>query len=215
MYYFNSNSVTMYQQTIFSHISTLLTKLDNYFKSEKKILLEKAFHKMQQKNYQEALQDLYLLEEKYRCTSYELYHNRGVAYYQLKDYQKALLEYEKARVSNPDSEESYIGKGVIYILQKNYKKALENYSKAIQANPYNTMNYTNQGFIYLQTKEYRLALQSFCQALVIYPCNALAYANRGAAYQALGESYQASKDWEKAKELGLEYPGEITSCLIF
>jgi formylglycine-generating enzyme required for sulfatase activity/tRNA A37 threonylcarbamoyladenosine biosynthesis protein TsaE len=63
------------------------------------------------------------------------YNNRGVAYYNLKEYQKALNDFNKAIELDCNFKSAYLNRGSSCFNMKDYKKAIEDYDKAILLDP--------------------------------------------------------------------------------
>jgi len=89
------------------------------------------------------------------CTNYlegealaRTHFNRGVAYRGLKDYKKAIEDYDKAIEINPQYAKAYNNRGVAYGKLKEYKKAIEDFDKAIKINPQYAAAYNNLGKAY-------------------------------------------------------------------
>ncbi len=60
------------------------------------------------------------------------YNNRGNVYADLKDYQKAISDYNEAIRLNPEYADAYYNRGVAYNLQGNSRSALESFRKAAE-----------------------------------------------------------------------------------
>ena len=59
----------------------------------------------------------------------------GIAYYQLKDYNKAIIEFNKAKLIDPNKPELYLKKGHALYNQKKYLESLEIYGEGLIINP--------------------------------------------------------------------------------
>lgn len=97
-----------------------------------------------------------------------LYRYRAFAYYQLKDYEKAFIDINKALKINPEYDRAHDTKGRIQYDTGDYKGALASFSKAISlASKFKARFYTNRGRIYRLQGEYENAIADFNQALSI------------------------------------------------
>ena len=65
----------------------------------------------------------------------EIFRTIAKIYYQTKDYDSALLTYDKLLKLKPNDEEAQYMKGVIYITSKNYQKAIDHLEHKIEINP--------------------------------------------------------------------------------
>lgn len=132
------------------------------------------------------------------------YNNRGWAYDNLKDYGKALENYNKAIELNPNYKWAYNNRGNTYREQKKYKQALADLDKAIEIDPNLAMAYANRGWTYDDMGKPDEALENYNKAIELNPNDGLYYRNRGRCYRKLGKLKEAQADLKKAKELG--YP---------
>ena len=72
------------------------------------------------------------------------YTNRGVAYNDLKQYERAISDYNKAIELNPNFALAYNNRGWAYYCLKKYQQALKDFDKAIELNPNNTQAKNNR-----------------------------------------------------------------------
>ncbi|HEX6107778.1 MAG TPA: tetratricopeptide repeat protein [Ktedonobacteraceae bacterium] len=66
--------------------------------------------------------------------SHSLY-NRGLTYYDLKEYPKAITDYDRATQLNPQYTAAYHNRGVAYYGLKEYQKEIADYDRALQLDP--------------------------------------------------------------------------------
>lgn len=85
---------------------------------------------------------------------YPLEVRTGNAYHELKNYQLALREMEKALKYNPYSATIYTNMGTIYTDMKLYMKAIECYEKALRINPAYDIALKNLAVNYFETGNY-------------------------------------------------------------
>ena len=78
----------------------------------------------------------------------ETYYNRGVDYYNQKQYESAIQCYTKAIELNPNFAMAYNNRGAVYNELKQYERAIQDYDKAIELNPNLATAYTNCGTAY-------------------------------------------------------------------
>jgi tetratricopeptide (TPR) repeat protein len=96
-----------------------------------------------------------------------IYVNRGSAYKNLKQYDKAINDYNKAIELNPADADAYYDRGIIYYYLKQYNKAINDYSKAIELKPNFAYAYNNRGFTYLWLGKCEKAKSDFDKAIEI------------------------------------------------
>lgn len=130
-----------------------------------------------------------------------VYNNRGIAYYFLKEYNKAISDYGKAIEINPEFEIAYNNRGSAYRNLEEYYKAILDYSKAIEINSIYSNAYHNRGIVYLNLKEYNNAIFDFSKTIEINPEYSTAYIYRGIVYEDLEEYNKAISDFSKAIEI--------------
>jgi tetratricopeptide (TPR) repeat protein len=132
------------------------------------------------------------------------HNNRGVAYYDIKEYEKAISDYNKEIELNPEFADAYYNRGIAYSDIKEYEKAISDYTKAIELNPEYADAYNNRGFAYGNIKEYEKAISDYDKAIELNPEYTKAYNNRGNAYNNLEVYVKAISDYNKAIELNPE-----------
>jgi tetratricopeptide (TPR) repeat protein len=76
---------------------------------------------------------LYL--EKIDSNDAAAYNNRGIAYRRLKQYERAIHDYNKAIELNPEFAGAYYNRGLAYYDLKQYEKEQEDYEKALEFDP--------------------------------------------------------------------------------
>ena len=119
-------------------------------------------------------QDLLSLEARYFAL--------GDLYYNNKNYDLALKEFNKALELNPRNDFTYTNLGQIYRDQRRYAESEKIFAEAIELNPKNDVAYAGLGHTYLRQKRFDLALESFNKALKIN-------VKAGSAHQGLGIIY--------------------------
>jgi tetratricopeptide (TPR) repeat protein len=83
---------------------------------------------------------------------WEIWHNKGLCFTYLKDYEEAIDCFERANdVQRHDA--SYLQLGKIYCLQEDFKAALKTYQEAVDFSPQNSEILTTLGLVYLRLGE--------------------------------------------------------------
>ncbi len=130
------------------------------------------------------------------------YHNRGLAYYELRQFSNALADYGRAIAISPRAATYYINRGNVYHNElKDYEKALADYTKAIDLEPDDAFAYNHRGNTYCALKQYNKALTDLNRAIALDARFALAYSNRGLVYYELKDYTHALSDYQHALQL--------------
>ena len=132
------------------------------------------------------------------------YNNRGNAYAELKQYENAIEDFNKAIEVNPKFAEAYNNRGPAYAELKQYGRAIEDYNRAIELNPKFAKAYNNRGIAYAKLKQHERVIEDFNKAIDINPKFAEAYNNRGLAYAELEQYGRAIEDFNKAIDINPE-----------
>ena len=98
---------------------------------------EKGNHLVQERKYQEAL-DCYTKAIELDKNDPILYSNRSAMYYNLNDFENALLDAEEAIYLKPDYAKAYLRKGNALENQYKYQEALDTYKIGLQKDKNNT-----------------------------------------------------------------------------
>ena len=131
---------------------------------------------------------------------------RGVAYFELKEYANALLDYEQAQKLQPDFYQPYYNRALLKTAQGDTDGAIKDYSEAIRFAPDTSRSvaadiYLNRGQLFAGTGNLTSALTDFQKAIELNPQNALAYFNRGSIHFQQDEYPVALTDFAKAVQL--------------
>ena len=65
----------------------------------------------------------------------QAYNNRGIAYAEKGDYDRAIQDYDKAIKLNLDFAEAYFNRGLAYAEKGDYDRAIQDYDKASELRP--------------------------------------------------------------------------------
>ncbi|HTP07332.1 MAG TPA: tetratricopeptide repeat protein, partial [Anaerolineae bacterium] len=91
-------------------------------------------------------------------TSAEDYNNRGLAYLNKGNYDRALTDLNEAIALNPQLAEAYKNRGDIYGQKGDYDRAIIDLDKAIALNPQSAEAYTDRGEAYINKGGYDRAI---------------------------------------------------------
>lgn len=106
------------------------------------------------------------------------YYNRGVAWHEKGDYDKAISTYTIAIKINPRLVDAYVNRGLAYAQGKGlYDRAISDSTKAIELNPWEALAYNNRGFAYKGKGQYDLAISDYTKTIILSPRDAWTYNN--------------------------------------
>jgi tetratricopeptide (TPR) repeat protein len=108
----------------------------------------------------------------------EAYNNRGNAYRDMKDYARAMQDYNKALSLDPELEQTYNNRGNIYYDQRNYQMAVRDYNTALSLKADYPLAYLNRGLAYRQLKNDDLACRDFAKACELGECDGIQWAQK-------------------------------------
>jgi tetratricopeptide (TPR) repeat protein len=113
---------------------------------------ERAFERMETKNWKGALED-YNKAIEIDSTNEEYVLNRGLVKEKLKDFAGAYEDYSKAIVFKPDYEKAWLNRGNLLSRQNKLKEAIEDYTIAIFYFSEFAAAYYNRGIAYHRLKQ--------------------------------------------------------------
>jgi len=135
----------------------------------------------------------------------ELYIWRGNTWYNKKDADQAIADYEKALEINGDYALAFYNRGFAWVVKKEYSKAIDDYRKAIDIAPHYASAYVIKASILRAMEKYSNAIADYDKAIEIAPDFANAYYNRGLAKKEQKTDLEGSKrDFEKYLELTVD-----------
>ena len=133
----------------------------------------------------------------------EAYYNRGVAYGEKGEFDRAIEDFNKVIALNPDSAEAYYNRGFAYNSKGAIDRAIVDYNTAIQLNPNYALAYYNRGNAYYEKQEFAQSITDYNKTIELKPKLAEAYYNRGEAWLHLSEWEKAKSDLMAAKSMGI------------
>jgi tetratricopeptide (TPR) repeat protein len=125
------------------------------------------------------------------------YVNRGVAYRQKGEFDKAIADYDHALKMNQKDTRAYYNRANAYFGKGELERALADYSRSIELTPTNANAYMNRGIVQRQRGEYDLAIADFNRVIQLNPSYEEAYYNRGGAFFDKGELEHAIADYSR------------------
>ncbi len=125
------------------------------------------------------------------------YNNRGQAFDKLKQYDKAIADYDMAIAVDPASDEALNNRGVTYQKMGMIDKALGDFNAALGLNPSFYQAYNNRAYAFGLTGDFDKAIADYDHALALNPSYFQAYNNRGLLYDRMGMSEKAIEDFNR------------------
>jgi tetratricopeptide (TPR) repeat protein len=125
------------------------------------------------------------------------YRNRGIAWYNKKEYDKAIADYTEAIRIDPKLEPPYFNRGLARYHKRDYDKAIADYNEAIRIDP-KAPAYFGRGAAWIRKKEYDKAIADYDETIRLDPKLGTAYLRRGIAWGHKGEYEKAIADCTEA-----------------
>jgi Flp pilus assembly protein TadD len=133
--------------------------------------------------------------------------NLGQRYQKEGEYEKAIVEFEKALALRPNFAAALNNLGICYGHLKRYPEAERSFQRAIEVNPKDIFAMNNLAVIYLRTGRFDDARRYAGKALEIEPRYASAHFTLGSVYATLGQLSFAEREFIAALEIE---PGNAT-----
>jgi tetratricopeptide (TPR) repeat protein/transglutaminase-like putative cysteine protease len=136
---------------------------------------------------------------------------RGNAYADKNDNQRAIADYSEALKLDPNNVYALDNRGHLYGMEGEFDKAKTDLDKAISLNAGDAYALFNRGTLWLDKHQYDRAIEDFNRAVAYKPDFALAYSNRCSAYARQKLFEQARQDCDKGVELD---PGDAATFAV-
>jgi tetratricopeptide (TPR) repeat protein len=137
-----------------------------------------------------------------------IYRRRGRGYMNLKEYQRAIVDFDRALEFAPNDVQAYLNKGLLHLGLKQYDKAITSLEHALELDPDNDAAYYYLGLVYRDLNENQQAIAKFDRIVELNPNSALVYRHRGWTYFLFEQYQQAIDDFDRALELA---PNDVRS----
>ena len=160
-----------------------------------------ASKKYKEKNYAASAVD-YTRAIELSPNSAVLYNNRGLAYFKIEKWDKALEDYNTCITLDKDFKQAYLNKGNLNLKKGEYEEALLNFDKVLQVDSLYTTVYIKKASALYQLSDYKEALVFYTKAIENASTDQYSYYNgRGTTYEMLGDYNKAISDYDKALSL--------------
>ena len=131
-------------------------------------------------------------------TVLENYVNRGMAFKQQGNTDRALAAFTKALQLDPNHLPAYFKRGNTYLDRADYDRAIADYTQALRLDPNNPSAYMNRGLAHAKKGNFDAVINDCSEAVRLDPKLAQAYSIRAAAYWERGERHRAIADYSLA-----------------
>jgi tetratricopeptide (TPR) repeat protein len=129
------------------------------------------------------------------------YNGLGLAYYNLRDYDRAIGEFEMAIALYPEYAVALNNMGNAFLREGIYDRAIDAQTRAIALESGNPIFRFNRGVSYDAMGQYDRAIEDYEKAVALDPSYADAYNNLGVVYHRKGQLPQAIEEYTKAVAL--------------
>jgi len=133
----------------------------------------------------------------------EAYFNRGLAYYNSKQYQSAMADYNRALAIDSSRADAWFNRALAKQKLKDLHGALSDLDHATDLQPNFEKAWHGKGVVLTKMEQYQNAISMYDLAIHYDPDYALAWYNRGIAKLNLKQNTDACHDFNRALKLGL------------
>ena len=135
----------------------------------------------------------------------------GYAQYEQGIHKEAIKTFSQIITLDPNNPEAYFLRAMSYQSIQWTELAIIDLKQSIVLNTNYAEAFQQLGYIYLVGQAPNLAIAAFDKAILLAPELAELYINRGSAQCMLGNRKKATQDYQKAREMGINY-AEYMNC---
>jgi len=138
----------------------------------------------------------------------DIHNGLGLAYRDLRVYEKSVVHFKKALVLRPRFPEAQNNLGTLYLVLKKWDLALDCFQGAVSDILYETPHfaYNNMGLAYYNKGDYQRAIENYRKALSSFPSYSLCYENLARAYEATNSFQAAIESYNRSIYYEPNYP---------
>jgi tetratricopeptide (TPR) repeat protein len=130
---------------------------------------------------------------------------RGQCYFQMGQYEKALVDFNSAIGIWPAKAHLYLFRGKSWCAMHQYVNGIDDFGKAIRLNPEEIGAFNNRGQTWVYIEEHDKAIADLDEAIRLGYDGADAFGSRGMAWNAKKEYRKAIADFDRAIQLDQGY----------
>ena len=133
------------------------------------------------------------------------YINRGIAYYDRGELDRALADYTSAIRLDPKNAEALNNRADLKLRKGDIESAIEDYSTAIELSPKLASAFNGRGNALRESGQIDRAIADYDKAIALDPASPFAYNGRGNALRDKGQTDRAIADFNKAISIDPSY----------
>ncbi len=131
---------------------------------------------------------------------YGAYLGRGVAWFQLAEFDSALADFNKMIELYPEDQDFYYFRAIVKAEMGNFEDSIEDFTRVVEMSEDPVDALVNRGNCYSDLGQYLRAIEDYSLAIAKSPNDADIYYNRGATYSDMGNLPLAIEDFSTAIE---------------
>ncbi len=164
-------------------------------------------HRMKE-NPQASVDELTLLIERHPKQASH-YLQRAFAFTQLREFQKAACDYDRAIELEPENDQFYFLRGVFRRDCQELELALADFERVMELQGDEDNARAQQASILIRLNRYQEAIDIYAKLIEKYPEHPYAYSGRAFASASLGNEDQAQEDADRVTEMAPEMAGSV------
>jgi tetratricopeptide (TPR) repeat protein len=129
------------------------------------------------------------------------FNNRGICYYIVGEYLKAIEDFKKVLILDTYYTSIYTNLGLCYYQLKDYKESINQFTLALQVGEKELIIFMTRGMCFQKLNNYNEAINDYAKAIEIDSSSYAAYSNRAECYKHLKKSNEVICDYKKLIEL--------------
>lgn len=143
-----------------------------------------------------------------------LFKNRGLAYANKKDYDRAIEAYDQAVRLGQDSD-SFYRRGLVYFEKNDFSHAIQDFDEALKLDPDSVAILQSRGWAYENKNEYAKAIRDYDRAIGLQSNYGPALIRRAKAYEVQRQYEQALADYEAANHADPKFASDRAKGFVF